>query len=205
MASQSQNVADVAVQPHPTCMESVNRIVKLPAVEQTIQTVHDIYGKVKDYNNLTNWTLQTAEDTVNKAVTVGKPYATPVIKNLEGPIKKVDDVLCTGLDYVEAKVPAVKLPPKELISQIYTSTKDYVTSHVNPAVESAKAYVEPAVKTAKDIVEPAVKTAKDLVEPVVENVKFKVDGYLQKNVEQETEEKTGPTSADVPTNTAHTE
>ncbi|KAF7277736.1 lipid storage droplets surface-binding protein 2-like isoform X2 [Rhynchophorus ferrugineus] len=201
MASQSQNVADVAVQPHPTCMESVNRIVKLPAVEQTIQTVHDIYGKVKDYNNLTNWTLQTAEDTVNKAVTVGKPYATPVIKNLEGPIKKVDDVLCTGLDYVEAKVPAVKLPPKE----IYTSTKDYVTSHVNPAVESAKAYVEPAVKTAKDIVEPAVKTAKDLVEPVVENVKFKVDGYLQKNVEQETEEKTGPTSADVPTNTAHTE
>lgn len=47
MESQNQNVADVAVQPQPTCMESVNRIVKLPAVEQTIQTVHDIYEKVK--------------------------------------------------------------------------------------------------------------------------------------------------------------
>lgn len=55
------------------------------------------------------------------------------------------------------------LPFKQLISQIYTNTKDYVTSHVNPAVESARAYVEPAVKTAKDI-----------VEPVVENVKTKV-------------------------------
>lgn len=169
MADQ-QAPAEVAVDAQqPTCLTSVNRIAKLPAVEQTIQTVHDIYEKVKDYNSVTNWTLQTAEDTVNKAVEVGKPYATPVIKNLEGPIKKVDDVLCSGLDYVETKVPAVKLPPKE----IYTNTKDYVSSHVSPAVETAKSYAEPAVKTAKD-----------LIEPVVENVKHKVDELIHRHPEQ---------------------
>lgn len=63
---------------------------------------------------MTNWTLQTAENTAHKAVDIAKPYATPVIKNFEGPIKKVDDVLCSGLDYVESKVPSVKLPPKEV-------------------------------------------------------------------------------------------
>jgi len=47
-------------------------------------------------------------------VDIAKPYAAPVIKNFEGPIKKVDDVLCSGLDYVESKVPSVKLPPKEV-------------------------------------------------------------------------------------------
>lgn len=63
---------------------------------------------------MTNWTLQTAENTAHKAVDIAKPYAAPVIKNFEGPIKKVDDVLCSGLDYVESKVPSVKLPPKEV-------------------------------------------------------------------------------------------
>ena len=33
---------------------------------------------------------------------------------LQGPIGRLDDVLCVGLDYVESKVPAVKLPPNEV-------------------------------------------------------------------------------------------
>ncbi|KAL1505636.1 hypothetical protein ABEB36_005157 [Hypothenemus hampei] len=188
VVNESNNTAQV---PTPTCMESVNRIVKLPVVESTIQTAQNIYEKVKDYNSVTNWTLQTAENTAYKAVDIAKPYACPVIKNFEGPIKKVDDVLCSGLDYVENKVPAVKLPPKE----IYNSTKEFVT----PAVDTAIHFVEPAMKTAKDILEPAVNKTRSLVEPVVEpiveNVKQKVDGFLHKNQEapegQEQNEQTG--------------
>lgn len=58
--------------------------------------------------------MSTAENTVHKAMEVGKPYATPVLQSLDGPIKKVDGIICSGLDYVEAKVPAVKLPPGEV-------------------------------------------------------------------------------------------
>ncbi|XP_060532307.1 lipid storage droplets surface-binding protein 2-like isoform X1 [Cylas formicarius] len=182
----------VTVAPHPTCMESVNRIAKLPVVESTIQTATNIYEKVKDYNSVTNWTLSTAENTVHKAVEISKPITTPVMKNLEGPIKKVDGVLCTGLDYVESKVPAVKLPPKELILQIYNSTKEYVDQHVTPTVESAYAYAEPAVKTARNLVEPAVEKVRNVVEPVVEpvveNVKHKVEEYLHRGSESTTQE-----------------
>ncbi|ENN82601.1 lipid storage droplets surface-binding protein 1 isoform X2 [Dendroctonus ponderosae] len=160
-----------------TCMESVNRFARLPVVESTIQTAHNIYEKVKDFNSVTNWTLQTAENTAFKAVDIAKPYATPVIKNFEGPIKKVDDALCSGLDYVETRVPAVKLPPRE----IYNSTKDLVS----PAVESAKHFVEPAVKTARDVIEPAVNKTRSIVEPIVEpiveNVKHRVDEYMHRN------------------------
>lgn len=71
-------------------------------------------SSLQDYNNVTNWTLSTAESTVNLAVEVGKPIATPVINRFEHQIKKVDGVLCTGLDYVESKVPAVKMPAEEV-------------------------------------------------------------------------------------------
>ncbi|XP_050315157.1 lipid storage droplets surface-binding protein 1-like isoform X1 [Anthonomus grandis grandis] len=184
-ADNTNQATSVAVAPA-TCMESVNRVAKLPVVESTLQTAHNLYEKVKEYNNVTHWTLQTAEDTAFKAVDIAKPYATPVIKNLEGPIKKVDGVLCSGLDYVESKVPAVKLPPKEILLQIYENTKEYVT----PAMETAKSYVEPAVKTAKDVLEPAFEKTRSvvepIVEPIVENVRHKVDEYLHRNQEAST-------------------
>jgi hypothetical protein len=37
-----------------------------------------------------------------------------VLIKLQGPIGTLDGVLCVGLDYVESKVPAVKLPPNEV-------------------------------------------------------------------------------------------
>ncbi|KAG5873954.1 hypothetical protein JTB14_001602 [Gonioctena quinquepunctata] len=160
---------------HPACMESINRISKFPVIESTIETATSIYGKVKDYNSVTNWTLSTAESTVNMAVEVGKPIATPVIKNLEGPIKKVDNVLCTGLDYVESKVPAVKKRPSEM----YTTTKDFFNSTVTPAMETTRAYAEPAVKTAKDIMGPTFERAKTAMEPTVERAKHLVEPYVQ--------------------------
>jgi len=173
---------DAAIHQSNMCvnMESVNRITKLPVVESTIQTATSIYEKVKDYNSVTNWTLSTAESTVNKAIEVGKPLAAPVVSSLEGPIKKVDGMLCTGLDYVEAKVPAVKLPPNEM----YTTTKDYVSNTVGPAVQSARAVVEPAVQSARDAMEPAVQAAKNAVEPAVQTARQMAEPLLQPAVEK---------------------
>ena len=107
---------------------------------------------------------------------------------MEGPIKKVDDILCTGLDYVESKIPAVKLPPTEILLQIYESTKEYVSSTVTPVVEGACTYVKPVVETAKHVVEPAVQTAKQVVEPYVQPTIQKVEKmFHSKNEEQESE------------------
>ncbi|KAK9702601.1 Perilipin family [Popillia japonica] len=167
-------------------LEAVNRISKLPIVETTIDTATNIYTKVKDYNTVTNWTLSTAENTAHKAVEIAKPYATPIITQLKEPIQKVDGLLCTGLDYVEEKVPAVKLPPGELFLQMYSGAKDLVTNTVGTSVETAKHMVEPAVETAKHtveaakhMVEPAIETAKHYVEPAVETAKHYIDPAVE--------------------------
>ena len=44
-------------------MESVERIVKLPVVEQTVDLATNLYGKVKESNQLVNTVLTTAETT----------------------------------------------------------------------------------------------------------------------------------------------
>nr|CAD7598902.1 unnamed protein product [Timema genevievae] len=124
-------------------MESVARISKLPVVEQSLNAASNIYGKVKDSNSVIRWTLNTAESTVNKAIET----AAPVTSRLEGPIKKVDTLLCSSLDFVESKVPAVKLPPQ----QIFENTKHYVCETVKPAVECACAVKDYGAKKLADL------------------------------------------------------
>lgn len=99
-------------------LESVNKITQLPVVESTIGLASDMYKKVKDSNAMVSAALGAAESTaqsaVNKAVEVGRPVAA----RLQGPIQRVDSALCTGIDYVESKVPAVKLQPKEMYDRV---------------------------------------------------------------------------------------
>jgi ABC-type uncharacterized transport system YnjBCD ATPase subunit len=54
--------------------------------------------------------MRKAESTALKFVNV----MAPVLINLERPFETLDGVLCDGLDYVESKVPALKLPPNEV-------------------------------------------------------------------------------------------
>lgn len=56
---------EVAIQPKYNLprMKSVERISKLPAVEQTVDMANNLYVKVKDTNNLVKTVLNTAETT----------------------------------------------------------------------------------------------------------------------------------------------
>ena len=127
---------EVAIQPKYNIprMKSVERISKLPAVEQTVDMANNLYVKVKDTNSLVKTVLTTAETTgvkyffflfltlINfiKKFTMRSPFkilvkgavdiTLPVTSKLEGPIKMMDSFLCSSLDFVEDKIPAVKLP-----------------------------------------------------------------------------------------------
>lgn len=172
--------SEKSIEMAPTCMTSVNRIVKLPVVESSIQTASNVYEKVKDINGYAKWGFETMENTLHNVVEAGKPYAIDAAQKLDGPIKKVDNVLCSGLDFVEAKVPAVKLPPNEL----YNSTKGYVQDNVTPRVDAAyksvHAVVEPAVNAAMTAVDPAVQAAKPTVEAAYKIVEPMVQPAVEK-------------------------
>ncbi|XP_071455639.1 lipid storage droplets surface-binding protein 2-like isoform X2 [Hetaerina americana] len=110
--------------PHTPIMESMTRLVKIPVVEKTLTAASDVYEKVKESSSALNWTLSTAESTVNKAVET----AMPLTARLEKPLKTVDSLLCSSLDYVESKVPAVKLPPQEILDTTKTLVVEKATA-----------------------------------------------------------------------------
>lgn len=65
-------------------------------------------------NSLMTWSLDTAEHSLAMATA----SARPAIQALDGPITKIDQLLCQGIDIVEQRVPAVHLPP-QLVSLLH--------------------------------------------------------------------------------------
>lgn len=111
-------------------LDCVVRVQNIPLVETGLKTAENIYNRVKSSNSLFNWYFNTIE-----TVGVGA-YETlkPVVQLAEGPLARIDQVVCKGLDLVEQRVPNVYLPPE----MMYWNTKEYMADHfVKPVVKRA--------------------------------------------------------------------
>lgn len=108
-------------------LESWERMMKLPVVEKAWGKGQDVYGKVKDHNRMFHWAFSTAENTLNRAVTI----AAPVVQKFDHPIHLVDQTLVKGIDKLEIKAPIIKEQPQEIYNQAKTKVIDAVQPHLS--------------------------------------------------------------------------
>lgn len=59
-------------------------------------------------NGWFSWSFNTAEGVLFAAVDTVRP----AVKIIEGPLNRIDKILCNSLDIVEQRVPSVYLPPQ---------------------------------------------------------------------------------------------
>lgn len=66
---------------------------------------------------------------------------------------------------------------------MYNNTKEFVTSTVTPAVQSACSKAQPAIQAAQNVVCPVYQGAKNAVEPAVSNARSIVEPLVQPAVD----------------------
>lgn len=74
-----------------------------------------------------HWAFSTAENTLNRAVTI----AAPVVQKFDHPIHLVDKTLVKGIDKLEIKAPIIKEQPQEIYNQAKTKVIDAVQPHLS--------------------------------------------------------------------------
>lgn len=74
-----------------------------------------------------HWAFSTAENTLNRAVTI----AAPVVQKFDHPIHLVDQTLVKGIDKLECKAPIIKEQPHEIYNQAKTKVIDAVQPHLS--------------------------------------------------------------------------
>lgn len=89
-------------------MEAVARFSSIPIVETGMKTAGGIYQRVKKSNGLINWTFEIYENTAFALIDSFRP----AVRIIEGPLHKLDQMMCKSLDLVENRVPLVYLPPQ---------------------------------------------------------------------------------------------
>lgn len=103
-------------------MVCTRRLLDLPLFAAVTSAFRNVYSVTKSSHEVVATILGHAEDGVRAGLQFTSPVTGRVADALETPLKAVDDAVCVGLDYVEEKVPSVKLPP----GQIYTNFRDCV-------------------------------------------------------------------------------
>ncbi|XP_017772331.1 PREDICTED: lipid storage droplets surface-binding protein 1-like isoform X2 [Nicrophorus vespilloides] len=100
-------------------LQAVQRFNNFPIVESGWFYAGTVYNRIKNSNSLFCWTFDQAENSIYNVIDT----ASPAVFLFEGPISKIDQIICKSLDIVEQKVPSIHLPPK----MIYSNTKQYVS------------------------------------------------------------------------------
>lgn len=92
-------------------MEALVRFGNIPIVEYGYETAQQFYNDLKKRNGLLNWYFGTAEGVLYTIADTVQP----AVKIIEGPLQRIDKLLCSSLDIVEQRVPQVYLPPESVM------------------------------------------------------------------------------------------
>ncbi|XP_014485499.1 PREDICTED: perilipin-1-like [Dinoponera quadriceps] len=115
-------------------MVCTRRLLDLPLFAALTAALRNAYAITKGSHEAVATIFGHAEDGVRASLQFTSPVTNRVADALETPLKAVDDAVCVGLDYVEEKVPSVKLPP----GQIYVNMRDCVRNIFTSALETLR-------------------------------------------------------------------
>lgn len=154
------------------------RVQNIPLVETGIKTAETIYNRVKLSNSLFNWYFTTIENVGNNALETFMP----VVQLAEGPLTRIDQVVCKGLDLVEQRVPGVYLPPE----MMYWNTKEYMADHfVKPVVKRANSVAK--ISNAVLLENPVTTYAAERTDAALTAADAVIDKYLPDGAQEETD------------------
>lgn len=103
-------------------MVCMRRLLGLPVFVSVSSAFRNGYSVVRDSHESVASVFSHIEDGMRAGLDFVSPVNDKIASTLKEPLKAVDNAVCVGLDFVEEKVPSVKLPP----DQIYTNVKDSI-------------------------------------------------------------------------------
>ncbi|KAF4533175.1 hypothetical protein B566_EDAN001717 [Ephemera danica] len=142
--SQTNYATAAQSMPHLECMERFNQ---LPVVETAVDAVGKFYHRLKRSNSMAEWTLNTAEAGMSR-------MAHTLVPPLTVPLQLADSALCLSLTLVEDNLPAVKLPPQQILASMRSMVRDGADALTRPVLRRASSVRELAarrVHEARDI------------------------------------------------------
>lgn len=115
-------------------MTCTRRLLALPVFASVSSALRNAYAITKNSHESVAAILGSAEDGMRAGCEFASPVTGRIAGVLETPFTAIDNAVCVGLDFVEERMPSVKLPP----DQIYESMKDGIRNMFTSALETLR-------------------------------------------------------------------
>lgn len=137
------------LQPHTALLEQsklASRLNTLPAVNQSLNLIFNVYGRTKEKNDLIRRALEMGEATLLSSILLANDAADKSgLKNIvEKPARYVDESAANVVDVVEKRIPQINLTPQELLDNTkewVSTTRDTVMQATSDRVSNIKTMV----------------------------------------------------------------
>nr|XP_050848145.1 perilipin-1-like [Vespula vulgaris] len=117
-----------------SCMICTRRFFRLPIFLSVTSSFCQAYETVKKSHESVTIVFDSLENGLSKGAEYIGPMTNRIGETLETPMKTVDNFVCIGLDFLEEKVPSIKLPPYEIFQNISNNIRLLASSTVNTFV-----------------------------------------------------------------------
>ncbi|XP_009072293.1 PREDICTED: perilipin-1 [Acanthisitta chloris] len=122
----------------------VQRVLQLPVVSSTCETLQRTYTSTKEAHPLVASVCEVYEKGVQSASTLAMKGMEPVVRKLEPQLTVANNLACRGLDQLEEKIPALQYPVDKLASELkdtiscpLQSAKSTIGSSMDKIIELA--------------------------------------------------------------------
>ncbi|XP_047348036.1 perilipin-1-like [Vespa velutina] len=117
-----------------SCMVCTRRFFRLPIFLSVTSTLCQTYRTVKESHESVTIVFDSLENGLSKGAEYISPMTNRIGETLETPMKTVDNFVCIGLDFLEEKVPSIKLSPYEMFQNISNNIRHVASSTMNTFV-----------------------------------------------------------------------
>lgn len=106
-----------------SCMVCTGCFFRLPIFLSVTSSLCQAYKTVKRSHESVTIVFDSLEDGLSNGAEYVSPMTNLISETLKTPMKTIHNFVCIGLDFLEEKVPSIKLPPYETFQNISNNVR----------------------------------------------------------------------------------
>lgn len=115
-------------------MVCTKRFFRLPIFLSAMSSMCHAYTTIKQSHESVTTVFDSVESGLSKGVEYVSPITNRIGETLERPLKTIDNAVCISLDFLEEKVPPIKLSLHEIYENTSNNIREAISSKVNTCV-----------------------------------------------------------------------
>jgi len=160
--------------------QTISCLHDIPVVRSSTNKLQDVYAKAKDTSVLIRLPCNLAETVADKSLKIALTIANPLVKQLRGPVRVIDDYAAQKIRQIESKYPAINTRTEDVVNTFNEKTEP-VRNVMNSVKDTTASKIQHGKETVSNVATATVNKASGVADSVFSFCETHVPGIQRRN------------------------